>query len=242
MHWRKWFNAPVSGRAATRTEQVYGQLRHDILSGELRPGARLPFAELSERYGGSMSAIREGLQRLVEQGLVVSEPQVGFRVVSLSVEDLVDLTVARCEIEGLALRYAVQHGDLAWESEIVAALYALDHTPLDPTKPYLVEDWVAAHQRFHEALIAACPNHRLRSIASNLRDAAELYRHWSRNAESATSVRDIGDEHRHIVDAVLARDVNEAVRLLEQHVRLTAELLINSDTESSGSALLMSPD
>ncbi len=219
----------MTGRGATRTEQVYAQLRSDILNGHLRPGARLPFAELSERYGGSTSAIREGLQRLVEQGLVVSEPQLGFRVVSLSVEDLLDLTVARCEIEGLALRYAVEHGDLAWESEIVAAIYALEHTPLDATEPVLLEDWVAAHQRFHEALIAACPNQRLRAIASTLRNAAELYRHWSRQAESATSVRDIGDEHRHLVEAVLARDADESVRLLELHLRKTAETLINRD-------------
>ncbi len=232
----------MSGRGATRTEQVYAQLRSDILNGHLRPGARLPFSELSERYGGSMSAIREGLQRLVEQGLVVSEPQLGFRVVSLSVEDLVDLTVARCEIEGLALRFAVQHGDLAWESEIVAALYSLEHTPLDPTEPFLLEDWIAAHQRFHEALIAACPNHRLRTIASTLRDAAELYRHWSRQAEGSTSARDVDDEHRRIVDAVLARDADEAVRLLEQHLRTTAEMLITNDTQQGGSALLLSSD
>jgi DNA-binding GntR family transcriptional regulator len=221
---------------------VYRQLRRDILNGELLPGARLPFAELSARYGGSMSAIREGLQRLVEQGLVVSEPQIGFSVVSLSVEDLIDLTVARCEIEALALRYAIENGELAWESQIVAAQYALDHTPLDASDPELHEDWIAAHRRFHEALIGACPNHRLRSIASNLRDAAELYRHWSRNAEGATSIRDIGAEHRHIVDAVLTRDVNEAVRLLEQHLRRTAERLLDSDTDSSEPALLTSSD
>jgi DNA-binding GntR family transcriptional regulator len=220
----------MSGRGATRTEQVYGQLRRDILNGHLQPGARLPFADLSERYGGSMSAIREGLQRLVEQGLVVSEPQVGFRVVSLSVEDLVDLTTARCEIEGLALRHAAQHGDLAWESEIVATLYALEHTPLDQTDPYLLEEWVAAHQRFHVALIAACPNHRLRAIASTLRDAAELYRHWSRQAEGTAGTRDIDDEHRRIAEAVLARDADEAVRLLEVHLRTTADTLINNDT------------
>jgi DNA-binding GntR family transcriptional regulator len=232
----------MSGRGATRTEQVFGKLRADILNGHLQPGARLPFAELSERYGGSMSAIREGLQRLVEQGLVVSEPQIGFRVVSLSVEDLVDLTLARCEIEGLALRYAVTHGDLAWESEIVAALYALEHTPLDTTKPFLLEEWVAAHQRFHEALIAACPNQRLRAIASTLRDAAELYRHWSRQAEGTTSVRDIGAEHRELVNAVLARDADEAVRLLEQHLRITAEVLMKRDSEQAESALLLSSD
>ena len=108
------------------------------------------------------------------------------------------------------------------------ALHALEHTPLDDTKELLLEDWVAAHQRFHEALIAACPNHRLRAIASTLRDAAELYRHWSRQAEGPTPRADIDAEHRRLAEAVLARDGDEAVRLLEEHLRKTAELLIES--------------
>jgi DNA-binding GntR family transcriptional regulator len=223
----------MSGRPATRTEQVYALLRADILAGRLTPGARLPFAELAERYGGSMSAIREGLQRLVEQGLVASEPQLGFRVVSLSAEDLLDLTVARSEIEGLALRHAIAHGDLAWETEIVAALYALERTPLEqvdvaqPLSQPVSDDWIAAHRRFHQALIAACPNHRLRAVASTLRDAAELYRHWSKRAE--TDTRDRDGEHRRIVDAVLARDADLATRLLDEHLRTTAGLLVDLD-------------
>ena len=78
--------------ATTRTEQVYARMRSDILAGHLTPGAKLPFAELVARYGGSTSVIREGLTRLVEQGLVQAEPQHGFRVVPLSISDLDDLT------------------------------------------------------------------------------------------------------------------------------------------------------
>ncbi len=221
----------MSGRAATRTEQVYAQLRGDILAGRLAPGARLPFAELSERYGGSTSAIREGLQRLVEQGIVVSEPQLGFRVVTLSAADLHDLTVARCEIEGLALRYAIEHGDLGWESEIVAALYALERTPSEPddAEQALSDHWTSVHQRFHRALIAACPNNRLRAVASTLRDAAELYRHWSRRVENGE--RDIDAEHRGIADAALARDATRASQLLEHHLRTTASMLIDRVSE-----------
>lgn len=233
----------MSGRAATRTEQVYTQLRGDILSGRLTPGARLPFAELAERYGGSMSAIREGLQRLVEQGVVVSEPQLGFRVVTLSVADLHDLTVARCEIEGLALRYAIANGDLAWESEIVAAQYALERTPVEPDddEQALSDDWTVAHQRFHQALIAGCPNNRLRAAASSLRDAAELYRHWSKQAEKHTT-RDTDAEHRGIVEAVLARDAALATQLLEQHLRTTAGLLIDRDSEHGDIAAALLSD
>ncbi|MCU1359146.1 MAG: csiR 1 [Ilumatobacteraceae bacterium] len=216
----------MPGRTATRTEQVYAQLRADILTGRLTPGARLPFAELSERYGGSMSAIREGLQRLVEQGIVVSEPQMGFRVVTLSVADLQDLTTARCEIEGLALRYAIASGDLGWESEIVASRYALERTPAGSADDAqaLSDEWTEAHRRFHQALIAGCPNIRIRGVASALRDAAELYRHWSRHTDHS---RDTDAEHQGLVEAVLARDTERATRLLELHLRTTADLLID---------------
>src|SRR4051812_41344464 len=74
--------------AITRGEQVYAQLRTDILSGRLLPGARLRFADLTDRYDCSTSVLREGLSRLAEQGLVQSEPQHGFHVTSLSQEDL----------------------------------------------------------------------------------------------------------------------------------------------------------
>ena len=116
--------------APTRTEQVYARMRSDILAGHLTPGAKLPFAELVARYGGSTSVIREGLTRLVEQGLVQAEPQHGFRVVPLSISDLDDLTTARCELEGLVLRLSIAAGDLEWESAIVAAHHTLERTPM----------------------------------------------------------------------------------------------------------------
>ena len=213
--------------ATTRTEQVYGRMRADILAGRLTPGAKLPFAELVARYGGSTSVIREGLSRLVEQGLVRAEPQHGFRVVPLSISDLDDLTTARCELESLVLRLSIESGDLEWESEIVAAQHTLERTPMsagdDPVA--LSDDWRAAHARFHNALIAGCPNVRLRTMASSLRDAAELYRSWS-GPLGHDEHRDVPGEHEAIAEAVLARDVGRAVAELCKHLRRTADVLI----------------
>ncbi len=230
--------------ATTRTEQVYGRMRADILAGRLTPGAKLPFAELVARYGGSTSVIREGLSRLVEQGLVHAEPQHGFRVVPLSIDDLDDLTTARCELEGLVLRLSIEAGDLEWESEIVAAQHTLERTPMaaqsaagvsaDPGT--LSDEWRAAHARFHNALIAGCPNVRLRTMASSLRDAAELYRSWSVPLGHDED-RDIAGEHEAIAEAVLARDAVRAVAELSKHLRRTADVLIGLErTESERSA------
>ena len=214
--------------AITRTEQVYAQLRADILAGRVLPGTKLRFAELIDRYDCSTSVVREGLTRLVEQGLVQSEPQHGFHVTPLSDDDLDDLTTARCELEGLVLRMSIENGDIAWESALVAAHHALDRTPMesDSDPALMTEEWTTAHARFHQALLAACPNQRLRSMALSLRDAAELYRRWSLPI-GHDEARDVPGEHRALVDAALGGDASEAVRLLEEHLRRTTRSLGN---------------
>ena len=84
-------------------------MRADILAGRFDPGARLSPRELATEFEVSLSVVREALSRLAEHGLVVATPQLGFSVVSLDVDDLVDLTKVRVLIEGAALREAVQH-------------------------------------------------------------------------------------------------------------------------------------
>jgi DNA-binding GntR family transcriptional regulator len=76
----------------SRTEEVYKRLRNDLLNGSLRPGERLRVVTLSERFSVSQSVIRESLTRLAEQGLLVANPQRGFRVRELSIDDISDLT------------------------------------------------------------------------------------------------------------------------------------------------------
>ena len=100
---------------ATRTEQVYEVIRSELLNGGLRPGQKLKMVELTERFGVSQSVIREALTRLTEQGLLVATPQRGFRVRDLPIEDIAELTETRIQIEALALRLAVERGDLLAE-------------------------------------------------------------------------------------------------------------------------------
>ncbi|MGE4164139.1 MAG: GntR family transcriptional regulator [Vicinamibacterales bacterium] len=213
--------------ATTRAEVAFSRLRADILDGALPPGEKLPFAVLCERYGFSIGVIREALSRLAELGLVVAEPQLGYRVIPLSVDDLEDLTTTRCEIEGAALALSVQHGDLAWESSVVAAHHALERTPaVRPDGAAGINpEWVALHRCFHAALLDGCPAPRLVSIAASLRDAAEVYRSWSFDA-ARPSARDVAVEHRAMLVAALDRDAAAAAQLLQEHLRSTAEELI----------------
>jgi DNA-binding GntR family transcriptional regulator len=213
----------------TRANEVYAKLRGDILAGRLRPGQKLAFADLLERYGVSVGAVREALSRLAEQRLVQNTPQHGFSVTAISREDLVDLTSARCEIEALTLRHAVEEGDVAWEADLIASHHRLANTSLvsaeDPGR--LSEEWAERHAEFHHVLLEGCSNSVLLNVASQLRDSAELYRRWSVPLNQREP-RDIAGEHRRITDAVIARDADLAVELLTFHISHTTEVLLKS--------------
>lgn len=218
--------------AVTRVGRVYTALRSDILNGVVVPGTRLRIADLTEQYGCSMTVVREGLTRLSAEGLVHAEPQHGFRVTPISLDDLDDLTEARCEIESLVLRSSVEHGDLDWEHAATAAFDQLSSIPMTDDDARFSEAWTAAHRNFHDVLAGACPNNRLRGIATSLRDSAELYRRWSYRGHSTD--RDVAAEHRQLFDAALARDATGAAELLRHHLRETARSLIERSAAHLG--------
>ncbi|MHA3021786.1 GntR family transcriptional regulator [Mycobacterium sp. BMJ-28] len=147
------------------------------------------------------------------------------------------MTEARCEIEATVLRQAIKHGDVDRETGVVAAHHRLHRTAqLDPGDPQRIgEAWASAHATFHHALLEGCPNPRLVSIAESLRASAELYRRWSVPLGHGTW--DVGAEHQAIVDAIVNRNADAAVRELVHHIGMTAtQLLDGQDLEAVDSA------
>src|SRR5215813_14549467 len=111
------------------TQGAYEALRADLLACRIAPGSRLKIQDLCQQHEVSLGAIREALSRLTSDGLVVAEPQRGFRAAPISPEDLRDLTMVRIEIDTLCLRQAVARGDVDWEARLVAAYHRLSRTP-----------------------------------------------------------------------------------------------------------------
>ena len=214
----------MSASKATRTGEVYEALRADILNTRIEPGSKLKIAQLSNRFGVSLSVVREALTRLGEQRLVVANPQRGFSVVGLSVSDLDDLTNVRTQIESMALRDSITHGGVAWEAEVVAALHRLERTEIYADPAHVNPDWLDLHRAYHHSLVAGGASTRLRAIANTLRDNAELYRMWSRTWAHDVD-RDLQAEHRGIMTAALSGDEEAAVAALSQHIARTTAAL-----------------
>jgi len=214
------------------TQGAYEQLRADLLACRILPGSRLKIQELCNRLSVSLGAIREALSRLTSEGLVVAEPQRGFRAAPISRADLQDLTQVRIEIEGLCLRRAIEVGDVDWEARLVAAFHRLSRTPeraaADPARSN--DEWAEAHAAFHTALADGCDSPWLLRLRGQLYDQSERYRRLS--VPLTTQTRNIGEEHQRIVGAALARDADKAVALLSAHLSATTRILLTAKFES----------
>ncbi|MDB5532273.1 MAG: hypothetical protein JWO28_588 [Hyphomicrobiales bacterium] len=207
------------------TERAYLRLRLGILSGDLPPGTRLRAADLQDRFGLGLTPIREALMRLTSEGLVDAEAHRGSRVSSASLKAFADLMDARQEIEAVCLRRAIARGDAAWEAEIVASMHLLIRTPLPDTTSdrAATADWEKYHRRFHFALVSACGSEWLLRFWNTLADQSELYRaiRLLRRGETAAHVRDMNGEHTAIMNAVVGRDTELALRLMSEHLKAT---------------------
>ena len=219
---------------STQAETIRHLIRAEILDGRLAPGAKLNIKALETRLGASLGGIREALSRLSAEGMVTAEPHRGYRVSTISAEELLDLTKTRIAIESLCLSKALLHGDVEWESRIVGAAHRMErlqHSASDP-EARVSDDWNHAHGEFHEALVSACPSKWLHRMRKLLYQQSERYRRLSVPLD--TDNRDVREEHRRLKDAVLQRDEKNALKELEQHLLATAEIILRSPLLHAG--------
>jgi len=206
-------------------------MRDDILSGVIRPGERLMFPDVRERYGISVGVAREALAALVVQGLVQAVAHQGHRVTPISAKDLRSLSAARTMIEPLVLRMSIENGGVEWEASVISSHHMLARTAhIDPAQPgRSTPEWAAAHAAFHDSLFAGCGNAKLIEITRQLSEEAALYRRWSDSLTAGN--RDVVAEHAALLDAALSGDPDLAAGRLREHIERTAISLISSTGE-----------
>ncbi len=196
-------------------------MQRAIVAGDFPPGSKLKIAELEERLNIGATPLREGLSRLSTLGFVEAIDQRGFRVATLSMDDLRDITIARMAVEIEAVTLSMQQGDPRWEGEIVSCLHQMQrHLDQMTSLGEDNEEFDQAHRNFHMALISACGSRRLVDMAGLLYDQAHRYRRIML-AESPMDIVHFAVEHRQLTDLVLARKIPQATTHLRQHLSST---------------------
>ena len=211
--------------AETLVQTAYLRLRRDIITGARPPGERLRIAKLKAAYAIGPTPLREALQKLAQDGLVVAHDNRGFAVADLDPLAFADLNIARTALETEAIRLSLMQGDDAWEARVVAASYIMrkEDAALARTAGSVGDRWERANADFHSAIVSACGSTWLLRLRAQLHDLCERYRRAS--VHQGLGYRDLGAEHAAISAAALARDTAQTTALTVQHFARTEAAL-----------------
>lgn len=198
-------------RKETISSRVLADLRGAILRSELAPGAKINLDHLRVRFDTSISPLREALARLTADGLVLFEDQRGFRVAPVSGAELDDILTMRMTLEVAALRDAIRHGGMDWESNIIRAQHRLSRTS-PASEP---AQWLGAHDAFHHALVAGTPRLLQLRTCVMLMDLSRRYRSLTGLVGDGESGP---DGHESLAKATLGRDTDDAADRLFRHL------------------------
>lgn len=202
--------------AETAGEKAYRKIRSDILFGRLPPGHKLKLDRLKADYATSVSTLREILNRLASEQLVLAEGQRGFEVSPVSIGNLSEIAELRQLLECHALEQSFAGADVEWEGRVVAAHHKLSQMEArmkrgdrSGTEQWKMYDW-----QFHQALISACGSKTL------METHAAAFDKYLRYQMIALSYRgDIAEkEHRQLLECALKRDARTACEVLTRHV------------------------
>ncbi len=215
-----------NAKATTLVELAVSKIRRDIITGVFAPGSKLRIEELRNGYDIGASPLREALSRLVSNGLVTAQGQKGFRVAPVSMADIRDITDTRKLLEHAVLAQSISNGDANWQAQVVATYERLDdeHRSLQQTAGASVEAWEQANDTFHEALVSACPSKWQLQFRHTIYDQAVRYR----RLVVLDREQEIGahDEHRQMLEAALARNIEKSCELADAHAERTFKLMV----------------
>jgi DNA-binding GntR family transcriptional regulator len=209
----------------TLWQRVHDHLRDEIISGSLPPGTELSEVGLAGSFGVSRGPVREALGRLATEGLVTIRPRRGAVVRALSNQEFIEAYQVREALEMMAVRLAVPK----LTAEDLDALEQLVTEMAERAEDGDVHGFFAANTSFHQRFFEVAQNQMLGRLYRQLR--GQIDRHRLRSLELRGELSRSVAEHQAILSAASAGDVERAVRLASEHVRVPQQRLLVEDEE-----------
>lgn len=206
--------------AETVGDDGYRRIRSDIIFGRLQPDQKLRLEALKERYGVSISTLREILSRLSSEGFVVAEGRRGFEVAPVSATDLRELAELRVLLESHAIEQSFERGDTEWEGRVVSAHHklAVVEQRMGSSKRENTL-WKRYDEEFHQALISNCGSKALMEAHRRVFDRYFRYPMIWADRRGIEPIK----QHRQLMECALARDSKRAKAILRVHVNSCVE-------------------
>ncbi|HEX7115038.1 MAG TPA: GntR family transcriptional regulator [Steroidobacter sp.] len=197
-------------------EQIFQLVRERIVSGAVPVDAPIRQDALANELGVSKIPLREALARLEQEGLLVSQPNRGFFVRPLNVEEAEELYALRLKIEPDAVAIAAQRANGSDRSDARAALDALNRSIADHSR-----DSGRLNRAFHLSLVKPARQPLTLQIVERLHIMSERY--VRKHLEPVGRDTRANEEHENILAAWAEGDAPRVTKLMQEHIATTLE-------------------
>ncbi len=219
-------------KANNLRDNVLTQLRQAIINGEYQPGDHLAETEVANQMGVSRGPVREAIQNLEGEGLVMTVPNRGTFVTTFSAEDIHELTSLRSVLEALAVRLALPN---LTEDD----LHEMERLVDEMAKAGRRDDLKTVVQRdldFHELIFQKARHRRLYGVLRGLHFQIRLF--ISASSMLAGSKESVAETHVPIIEAIRRRDPAYAEATIVRHIYDVGEQMVEvlrgqGDTEAT---------
>ncbi|MEP0354987.1 GntR family transcriptional regulator [Paraglaciecola sp.] len=221
-------NTFTSSPILTRADTVFTDLRQRIVEGDIFTGSKLSEPELAKHYEISRSTLRDALSRLEGCGLLERKANIGYRVVTLSTEQLLEIFRVRESLEGTACRLAAKNMSKEQIDDLRKLLVIHNQTKsLQQGEAYMQEE---GDLDFHFRIVMGSGNKLLiRLLCEELYYLVRMYRFQFGMA--SPRAKKAFREHENIIQAIEDKDGELAEILMRRHIsasRLNVENRMNT--------------
>lgn len=214
-------NQTIHTDSESKQEQVYTNLKEDILQGKFPPGSPMVERKLCDIYNVSRSPIRNALQRLVRDGLVAFVPGKGMIVPEITIEDIFEIY----DMMEMFQIYAIRRTGSKMND---VSLHTLEtillniRTSLDEEN---IPGAILWDVKFHEFLISLAGSTRLKMFHDQIHN--QIARFLSYTLEDTQLAERSYLEHRNIYNCLAEGDIDGAEDAISQHYTNTKQYYIN---------------
>jgi len=201
-----------------------GALRTAIIEGEYVPNQRLVEADLCEQYGASRAAVRTALFELASEGLVERLQNRGSRVRAISIDEAIEISEVRAAVEALCAAKAAER----ISNDEAAELQNLRGQLIQSVQAGQLMEYSRLNQQLDRRLLEISGQHTAAEVLKRLR--AQGVRHQFKLALQPGRAQTSVAEHTAIIDAVTARQPDEAEKAVREHMRSVVAALREAAT------------
>jgi len=223
----------ISSSEGRLAAAAYRQVKARILTGAVRPGDVIVAQQVAAQLNVSRTPAHEALQRLVQEGYLVSQPRIGYTVTPVNLDQLRDLFQIRIRLECLAAELAAaaftdEHAAAFAEAERQARAVGKRLAARPPGDPEVIETSTQLHRQFHEMISDVSGNRRLTELIGTLQD--ETQRYWALIPGWLTTQFTFLDDpgHQEIYDAICSKDPAAAREAVAEHMRDGLRQMLNT--------------